>query len=644
MAVAREPTLYLDFETRCELDLRRVGAYRYVEHESFDVLLIAAAVNDGDVFVFDPLESPIYLQLVQSLLLIDAFRIVAHNVSFERLVTARWFGARIDDARWDCTAARARMCGLPGDLDGAARACGLPVLKDTRGKRLIRMLCTPRPDGSFNEDPALMREFEAYASRDVMVTRLLDKKLPRLPLYERRNFVYDMTLNDRGVGIDRGLVAAAQDVARDAMTLVNQRLTAVTAGTITTVAQHGRLSTWLTEQGIRHDSLDRRGVRDLLDRTDLAVTTRTALTLRQEGARTSHRKLDTITARSSRDGRLRGMLLYHGAATGRHSSIGVNLQNLPRPERPWPDIVAGIEDLMSGDADFVHRLHGPPLRLIADVLRSVLVPAPGHVFEICDLNAIELRGAAWLSGEQWVLDALTAGEDIYCRMASHVFNRAVTKEDERERFLGKTLELAGQYGMGWQRFRATCAAQDWPVDEALARTGVATYRERHPAIVAAWGRLMQAALEAVREPGSEQVACHVCYAMESGRLACRLPSGRSLIYCQPTLMTDDWGNDCLSYRGVNNVTRQFEEIRLWGALLLEHITQGLCRDVLMEGCWRLESAGHDVVLIVHDEVVCDVWQEKADIALVERLMTTPVGWAPLPLGAKGAVVERYRKL
>jgi DNA polymerase len=65
----------------------------------------------------------------------------------------------------------------------------------------------------------------------------------------------------------------------------------------------------------------------------------------------------------------------------------------------------------------------------------------------------------------------------------------------------------------------------------------------------------------------------------------------------------------------------------------------------MHGCFLLEDEDHQVRLIVHDEVVCEVPKGRADIVMVATLMSTPPPWAAdLPLKAKGDVVERYRKL
>ncbi len=45
--------LSIDVETYCELDIKNVGAYKYCEHPSFEILLFAYAFNDEPVQIID---------------------------------------------------------------------------------------------------------------------------------------------------------------------------------------------------------------------------------------------------------------------------------------------------------------------------------------------------------------------------------------------------------------------------------------------------------------------------------------------------------------------------------------------------------------------------------------------------------------
>ena len=41
--------LHIDFETRSELDIKKVGAYKYAKHPSTEILCMAYAIDDEPV-------------------------------------------------------------------------------------------------------------------------------------------------------------------------------------------------------------------------------------------------------------------------------------------------------------------------------------------------------------------------------------------------------------------------------------------------------------------------------------------------------------------------------------------------------------------------------------------------------------------
>ena len=94
------------------------------------------------------------------------------------------------------------------------------------------------------------------------------------------------------------------------------------------------------------------------------------------------------------------------------------------------------------------------------------------------------------------------------------------------------------------------------------------------------------------------------------------------------------------------VVRGGPRLRFYGGKLCENMIQAMARDVFAEGLLRVEAAGFNPILTVHDEVVCELPGAKAEAALPEiiRLMTVPPVWAPdLPLAAEGEVASHYRK-
>jgi DNA polymerase bacteriophage-type len=641
--------LYVDYETRCRLDLRQVGAYRYVAHSSFKPLILAWAEDDGPVRVVD-MRCPEVADGMRGLFSAKRHaQWVAHNASFERLVTSRLYPSLGDcDDYWHDTQAQCRMCGLPPDLEGAAVALNLSYQKDPRGKKLIKQLTQPDKDGRFIEDEVLFAQFMDYAGIDVHTLRALHKRLPPQPPYERRIWQYDLKLNDRGIRIDRPLVERAQVVAEDTARGLNKRMHDLTGGAITTTGQIARILKHARDKGAALLSLGKKDVAALDAQSDDVAE---LLNIRTQGSRSSVRKLVKMLSHAGSDDRLRGMLVYHGASTGRHSSRIVQLQNLPRPSRGYDDIKAGIAALETANHVLVQWSEGAPLDVIADCLRSMLVPTPGCQFAICDLNAIELRGAAWLAGERKIVETLAMGGDVYCDTASIVYGRTITPTDEKERFVGKTLALAAQYGANGLRIREACASAGIDLTQEFAARAVASYRNRYAAIPLAWNALEEAAKLACAHRGHIFVTHQTAWRCEKGMLLCRLPSGRFLTYMRPRVenatTTGKSGlpftRPTLTYEGVNSQTHQYGDIRLWGSKIFENVVQALCRDFLMEGCFALEDIGYPVVLIVHDEVVVE--HPSPDIGLIERVLAGPKSWAPdMPVQAKGKVSDRYRKI
>jgi len=83
---------------------------------------------------------------------------------------------------------------------------------------------------------------------------------------------------------------------------------------------------------------------------------------------------------------------------------------------------------------------------------------------------------------------------------------------------------------------------------------------------------------------------------------------------------------------------------LYGGLLAENITQAVARDLLMHSLSELDADpdAPDVVLHVHDEIVCEGWARELDKLV--RIMEKPPAWAVgLPLAVEGSVSPRYCK-
>ena len=78
--------------------------------------------------------------------------------------------------------------------------------------------------------------------------------------------------------------------------------------------------------------------------------------------------------------------------------------------------------------------------------------------------------------------------------------------------------------------------------------------------------------------------------------------------------------------------------------MVENIIQAVSRDILAEAMLRLEKAGFDIVMHVHDEVVLEVPEGVSGVEEVNELMAVNPSWTMgLPLKAAGFESSFYKK-
>ena len=166
--------LWLDFETRSRCDLLSRGVYNYAQDGSTDVLCMSYAFDDEDVVTWVPGQP--FPERVRN----HTGQIRAHNAAFERLIF--WYVLQInfDLEQFYCTAAQARANCAPGSLEDVGRFASVNMKKDHRGSQLIRLLSIPKADGTFNNDPDLMKEMIAYCEQDVRAMRAISQAMREL--------------------------------------------------------------------------------------------------------------------------------------------------------------------------------------------------------------------------------------------------------------------------------------------------------------------------------------------------------------------------------------------------------------------------------------------------------------------------------
>ena len=651
--------LHLDVETCSAVNLRTVGPWVYAQDPSTDLWCVCWAIGDGPVQTWRPGDPP-PPQLVEHVT--AGHSLVAHNaMAFERviwrhLLSPRYGWPEPELERWHCTGALAAAMALPRNLDEAARALGLSVRKDTAGHQLMLQMARPRrveADGRtvWWDVPEKVDRLIAYCQQDVEVERALHRRLRPLSNREREVFLLDARINERGVAVDLQLVEAAETLVTQTQSELDAEIRRLTGGVVEAATQTARLAAWLQVRGIDATSVDKAAVALLLE-GDLPEDVRRVLELRGEAARSSTAKLRAFRARTCGDGRLRDNLLYHGAATGRWSARGVQLQNLPRPG-VVSDVEAAIATICRREPGWwVDAFIGPPMAVVSDCLRGMLVAAPGMELIAADFTAVEARVLAWLAGQRDLVRLFATGGDAYRHMAAEIYGRPAGSiaKGSLERQLGKQAVLGCGYGLGAPKFRTTCVNAGLHISAALAERVVQTYRSRNDHVVALWRQLEQAALRAVEQPGLivPAAAGRVRLRANGGFLWLVLPSSRALAYPSPSIEDREtpWHElrPQVTYLGVNSITRAWERQSAYGGRWTENVVQAVARDLLAAAMLRLERAGYPIVLSVHDEIVVEVTEGYGSVQEFEAIMCQLPDWAAgCPVAAEGWRGLRYGK-
>jgi DNA polymerase bacteriophage-type len=654
-------TLSIDFETRSTVDLTKTGVYRYAEDPTTDIVCMAYAFGDEDVRVWVPGDDrPAWFDAHVK----AGGELRAHNAQFERIMWREILGPRYGFPvptleQWHCTAAEAAAMALPRSLGQVSKVLNVDTPKDDAGHRLMRQMCKPRKieeDGTtiWWEDAERMRRLIDYCKTDVLAERAVAKRVRRLSPREREVYLLDQRINDRGIRLDVPLIEAASAVVEQGLAEANRELRAATNGEVTSVTKVADLTRWLQEQGIAVEDVRKSTVRDLLsDPADLPLAVEQALTLRQEAGKSSTAKLKTMLTAKCADDRVRGLLLYHGASTGRWSGKLIQPQNFPRGT--VKDAEGYIPLILDGQ-DAAHW-QDPPLAVVSSLLRGMLIASPGHRLIAGDFSQIEARILGWFADEPF--------RDLeYERMAAAIYRVPLERVTPEMRHVGKGVVLGCGYQMWWPKYQAQMAEQSGiQLDDETAEAAVTTYRSMKPGIPTLWYSTEYAAMEAVKKPGEVQhcgVNGSVRYVVRGQFLWCILPSGRPLAYALPKvemvtrtfIEVDEDGEEvkrtsrklALTFMGVNSVTRKWGRTATYGGHLVENIVQATARDVMAEAMLRLEGAGYPAVLTVHDEVVCDVPEGHGSLDEFLMIMRKVPSWLPgCSLEAEGWAGERYRK-
>jgi DNA polymerase-1 len=232
------------------------------------------------------------------------------------------------------------------------------------------------------------------------------------------------------------------------------------------------------------------------------------------------------------------------AATGRLSSSDPNLQNIP-----------------------VRSEEGRRIR-------QAFIAPEGCRILAADYSQIELRIMAHLSGDEGLLQAFAAGEDIHRATAAEVFETPLGEVTSEQRRSAKAINFGLIYGMS-----AFGLARQLDIDRAAAQEYVNLYFARYPGV--------KAYMDATREQAKEQGYVETVF-------------GRRLYI--PDIKSS------------NGQRRQYAERTAINAPMQGTAADIIKRAMLAVDAWLQGQSDIQMVMQVHDELVFEVSEERLNEA------------------------------
>jgi len=348
------------------------------------------------------------------------------------------------------------------------------------------------------------------------------------------------------------------------------------------------------------------GMQELREHPNLAVQT---LVSARIGVKSTieETRTERLLGIAKRTGILPVPLRYYAAHTGRWGgSDKLNMQNLPTRK--------------------------------GNTIKKAITAPEKYLIIDADSAQIEARVLAWLAGQDDLVEAFAAEQDVYKIMAATIYDKPTSEISKSERFVGKSVVLGSGYGMGAKKFKAQLWGFDVEIKFEEAKRIINTYRSNYSQIPALWSD-GQICLNAMLDNQTETLGVQpqVVYLDESainGDVGFVLPNKMMLSY--PELeRTKDYQ---YSYLSKNNI-----RTKIYGGKVIENVCQAIARCIISWQMLKI-SKRYKVALTVHDSIVCvveEAEQEKAQ-SYIETIMKTSPEWATgLPLNCDIGIGQSY---
>lgn len=695
---------HLDFETFSECDIRR-GVKAYATDPTTEILLAAYAYDDNDPYLWDagnPVEhiNVEYRRVIEYACKDPDTLLIAWNVPFEREILRHVWGIETPPEKWLDAMVVAYTMSLPGNLGDASRVLQLPddQAKQAIGKKLIQKFSKLQPKNQktrrrdWTTDPEDWDRFGEYCVGDVIAERAALKRMWKFrpPEHEFDLWHLDQKINDRGAPIDLDLVYAAQEVTATLKDQFKQECAVLTG--LDNPNSREQFLEYIRGEGYPFDSLTKDKVDLALREHDISDEGKTALALRSQFSKNSTAKYSKIEQQQV-DGWLSYILQYSGAGrTWRWAGRGAQFHNLPRPPfilKKQSAMATAVDAIKTRDPDLLRLLYDEPIDVLAGAIRPTLRAPESKKLVISDYNAIENRVLGWVARCDAILNVFRHGLDPYKDFGLKMFHDyygkpgepryaklydAITgqqRTDSKPAVLGAGYMLGGGREMKNRKTGEVTKTGLWAYSEALgvdlsreqAHHAVKVYRDTYPEVVDFWDEIDAIVRRVIHHRHTKPVTIPVGFSgqqLEVGYkkpfMYIKLPSGRRLWYFRPAIerVPMPWENDDgsqaygmgVTYWGLNQTTNKWCKIQTHKGKLTENIVQAIARDILANGLIKLDDAGFDIVLHVHDEVVTlvDVDDETYTVDYMnDRLCDLPDWALDMPMRAEGLESPFYVK-
>lgn len=276
---------------------------------------------------------------------------------------------------------------------------------------------------------------------------------------------------------------------------------------------------------------------------------------------------DGLSAFISEDGRIHGTFNQTITATGRISSTEPNLQNIPMRTE------------------------------LGRSIRKVFIPKEGYVFVDADYSQIELRVLAHMSGDEKLIAAFNADEDIHAITASQVFGVPIEDVDSLMRRNAKAVNFGIVYGIS-----AFGLAEDLNISRKEASDYIDSYFATYPDVK----KFIDDSVENAKKTGMTKTMF--------GRIR-QIPELSSSNFMQ----------------------RSFGE-----RIAMNSPIQGTAADIIKIAMIKVsdrlkkENCESSLILQIHDELLIETKEEEVPLVkkiLVEEMMNAAKLSVPLSVGA-----------